>query len=244
MSNSIFPFVNLKSFPNGWKWHGKLKEFVKIKYYDKLKSIDDNKIEEIAEFLNGTLLNFKIFDSFNWALYFNPVKHLEIYFLCERAQKKGDNFTILFGKKSSALPVQDIYGFALIYLIFLSFIGNDITYLNQSEISDKFYPIEKIVADKSIYKNLIYKKILQPDLNFKKLIDDIENLPLLENYSISKDKIELIFEIFKNLKLKFLFSDEFNNIFISANSINSIPKNMIISLVGLFSNALNREYKK
>ncbi len=244
MGNSIFPFVNLKSFPNGWKWHGKLKEFLKIKYYDNLRNIDDNKISEIADFLNGTILNFKIFDSFNWALYFNPVKNLEIYFLCERGQKRGDNFTILFGKKSSAIPVQDIYGFALIYLISLSFIGKDIKYLNNIINSESFLPLEELVADKTIYKNLIYNKLLQTKMDYKKLIADVENIPLLVDYSISKDKIELLFEIFKNLKMQFIFTNKGNSVMISDSSVKYIPKNMIISLAGLFSNALSKEYRK
>ena len=244
MSNSIFPFVNLKSFPNGWKWHGKLKEFLKIKYYDNLKSIDDSKIYELASFLNGSLLDFKIFDSFNWAIYFNPVKYLEIYFLCERGQKKGDNFTILFGKKSSNIPVQDIYGFALLYLILLSFIGKDISYINKIGKNDNFLSIEKVIKNKESYNNLIYNKLKQPDLNFKKLIKDIDNIPLLFDYSISKEKIVLIFKILENLDLKFVFSKQGNNIYISENSIKTIPKNIILSFTGLYINALSREYKK
>ncbi len=240
--NNIFPFVNLKSFPNGWKWHGKLREFIKIKYYESLKKIDDNKIGNIAAFLNGSVLNFKLFEIFNWVLYFNPVPSLEIYFICERNEKKGDSFNIFFGKNSNDIPIEEIYGFALIYLVVLSLAGKKNNFLSNILKNEEFISLSNTDLNKNQLKSLIYNKCSAIDFNNKKIIDKIEKYPIITDYTIKNKNIEFIVKPFQNMYFKFNFSENGVDIFVTKESFKFYPENLVVSMAGLLCSSIKREY--
>jgi len=242
MSN-IFPFITLKSIPNGWKWNGKLKEFIKLKTFPSLKKINDNKIEEIAYFLNGAVLNSKLFRSLSWVLYFNPIPSLGIYLFCERNQKKGDDFRIMFSKDAVNVPAQEVYGFSLIYLTLLASIGSGKINFLDLNCSDSFINFEDIVKDSQTYKNLIYKKYSKMNLDFPKLTANINKYPLINDFIIGKDKAEIIVQPIKNILLKFnIQSNKEIKLYINKDAISKYPKNVIISFAGLLFSSFEREF--
>jgi hypothetical protein len=239
--NNIFPFVQLKSFQNGWRYSGKLKEFIKHKYYGSLVKINDSSIYDISEYLHGTVLTSKIFKNFAWVLYLNPVPNIQIYIFCERNSKSGDNFSIFFGKECEEIPVEDIYGFALIYITLLALIGADETLIRKSAFSDKFVFFD---TDKKEYAGLIRKQCLASELSTDKILRKIKKFNSITDYNLSKNKVELVVHPLKSIKFKFIYNNDKREIFILKDSLDFFSSKLIISFTGLICNAIRREFKK
>ncbi|GEM_PF-5237609 len=237
------PFVNLNSFPNGWKWNGKLKQHIKIKHYNNLKNLDDAQIDQISNFLNGQIMNSKIFSFFNWVIYFNPIPSLEIYFICERNIKKGDNFAMFFSKESGVHPIEELYGFAMIYLTCLSIIGYNKDFHTNILQNDDFIEIENITSDKK-YKNLILNKCYKNQMNIREILKNIEHFNIIQDYTVKKDQITIDIHPIKNIKFRYIESESSKKLMVTKDTLNFYSKKLLISLAVLIFNALNREYLK
>ncbi len=238
---NIFPFVQLKSFENGWRYSGKLKEFIKQRYYSSLVKIDDSKIKDISVFLKGTVLSSRIFKNFAWVLFLTPVPKLQIYVLCERNSKTGDNFTLFFGKESCLIPTEDIYGFAVIYLTLLALIGNDDGIIYNSVDLNEFV---KLNTKRKEFRGLIERKCKSAKFNIKNIVNYLDSFQMIKDYKFSRDNVEFVVEPLGNIKIKFLYNREKNEIFISKESVKIYPANLILGFAGLICNALIREFGK
>ncbi len=240
MSN-IFPFVQLKFFENGWRYSGKLKEFLKHKYHSSLAKINDSEIKKISTFLKGNVLESRIFKNFAWVLFLHPVPNLEIYIFCERSSKAGDNFTIFFGKGSSIIPVEEIYGFALIYISMLALIGKNSISTDKILLSDKFIKF----PEKHKGHSLLMKRqsvFTKPDMD--KLIKNIGMFPIITDYNFSKDTIELIVKPVDNMVIKYIYNADSKKILISETCIKIYPENLIVSFASLICKSIAREFSK
>ena len=229
--NNIFPFIKLQSYKNGWRYSGKLKEFIRIKHYEHLKQIEDKDIEKISKFLNGSILNYRIFKNFAWVLYLNPVPMLEIYIFCERNSKTGDKFNIFFGKDGMAIPTEDVYGFALVYISLLSLIGKN------SSIMVKHIELSNLVELE--ISRVLFSKL--EEFSGKNILSLSEKIKIIEKVNILKDRFEFTVRFLNNLPITYRIKRDDLKIFVSKDSLTIYPKSLIISIATLLLNAFKRE---
>jgi len=212
-----FPFITLKSFPNGYSSYSKIKKLITIDNYNSLIKINDDEIYSIAKYLNGKVIENKIFESLKWILYLNPIPDLEIFFLCERNIDK-DNFSVIYSRDSLVVPTEDVFGFTLIYIGLLSNIGE-----GKINIDDK---MKEFISIKQLNMSDESRKILNNFLNDLKSIQ-IERVKKHSNLKMSKGF--LIYKLLNDFYLRFNNQD----IQIPDHSIEKFGEKVVVSIIGL-----------
>ncbi len=234
----VFPFITLKAFPGGYSSHGKIKKLLKEDYYDSLKLLKDEDIEEIAFYLNGIKPEIKLFETLSWSLYINPIPDLEIYFLCERGEEK-DDFSVVYSRKSINIPTEDVYAFTMMYIITLSKIAKGELIYKRNDIPKTFTSLKKYL--KGRYKDIVsnFLKILTiTDKNFlNKKISKFSHVI----YRKEKDKnLIILYRVFDDFLIKFKFGEE-KDIAVPEEALKNHGEKIVFTLVGLILNAIKRE---
>lgn len=83
-----------------------------------LRMVDKSKVEKLMSKTGGKLADFVIAESTEWAISFQPLKNLRIYYLLQRySPELEDEVFTFYGKETSntGIPVDDLYDFTRLY---------------------------------------------------------------------------------------------------------------------------------
>jgi hypothetical protein len=103
-------YITLKQFDGGWIWLKNISEASNriLPYLSKL-TLDD--MRKMADLLNGSILEWKLFNDTQWILRLMPLPDFIILYVLNADEEFGPDLKIFYHKSSIKVPTEDAYVF-------------------------------------------------------------------------------------------------------------------------------------
>ncbi len=242
----------MKQFQGGWIWTKNLNESTN-QILPLLENTPLEKMQKIADFLNGEILPWQIFDDTLWVFRVTPLPDFILLYVFNFNEEFGSALKIFFYKTSLKVPTEDAYVWAEYYLEFLGILAKhgieapiimDVRdeLISLPELLDEVDPKNK---DK-IWNDIIGQRevpLLKIDKKTAEQISNQLNVTFLSGKFQEKEiQWGLKFALFKNFSIILALSQDFTKFeaYYTKNVL-KFQTRRILFFTWLYCNAIIRE---
>jgi hypothetical protein len=117
-------YITLKQFEGGWIWIKNISD-ASARVLPYLANISVNQIQEIADLLNGKVLEWQLFNDTQWILQLIPLPDFIILYVFNQDEEFGADLKIFYHKSSLKVPTEDAYVFTEYLLDLIGILAKD-----------------------------------------------------------------------------------------------------------------------
>ena len=245
-------YITMKQFQGGWIWIKNLNESTNH-ILPIIENISLDIIQKLAEFLNGEVLPWQIFDDTQWVLRVNPLPDFILLYVFNFDEEFGSDLKIFFHKSSLKVPTEDAYVWAEYFLEFLGILAkHGIQTTTQTDVRDELISLPKLLDEvdpknkEKLWNDIIGQRevpLLKIDKKTAEQISKQLKVPLLSG-KFQENKIQwgFKFALFKNFSIYTILSNDGTKFeaYYSKNVLN-FQTRRILFFTWLYCNAIIRE---
>ncbi|MHA1311075.1 MAG: DUF3786 domain-containing protein [Candidatus Helarchaeota archaeon] len=245
--------VSMRQFEGGWIWIKNIDEFSQKVVNALNKNYGKYNIKTIAGFLNGKVINFKIYNDTEWIIKIEPFPTTFLLIVYNENEEFGPEIKIFFNKTFlKMVPTEDAYVFIELYLRYLEYLietpkimefkimGDIISFdhiLEISNVEDK----EKIKHDILEIRSNIIEKISQNVI--KNISKNLGAHFINGNWNNMEIDWGLSFSPLKDIIIYNVMNKDGYQVFFSS-SILKLRARDVFFFTWLYCNAIIRESRK